>query len=185
MDDIQLVEEALDDKSLLARIKNIVMGDVQRDLEGETVEEQSKFVIETIARQLSSNTLSREAIGYLVHCFERSLDPSIDTLDEAFYLRTKKSAGGQKVAAHVQRAVVRAYLSFIRKATYGIEVDSLTGEEMEIAEVPSRSVLKQAEFAAFIAYREAVGKDDDSYGDSDKKINQTIKPMLKELLVLR
>lgn len=177
----ELDESCMDDALLVGRIKNIVMGETHFNSEGETIEEQSKLILKTIARQLRSSEPSRAALGYLAHCLERSLDGRVESLDEAFYTKHKRTAGGQPVASEVDAATVRAYIAVIKRATWTF--DPLDGEYTY--SVPSKEVLKEADHAALAAYRKATGKDHQEENEPEKKISQTIKPILKRMRVLR
>ena len=177
----EIDESDLDDALLVGRIKNVVMGDVHIDPEGETVEEQSRYILRTIACQLRSGVPSRAALGYLGHCLERHIDGQTASLDEAFYVKHNRAAGGQPIAGEVDRATVRAFMQEIRLSTSTFE--PLINDY--IYSKPSKLVLRQAYKAAFLAYRDAVGKDNDEFNDPEKKINQTIKPILKRMGVFR
>ena len=170
----------IDDALLVKRIKNIVMGDCRPDPEDETVEEQPKLVLGTILRQIETGNVSHAALGYLAHCIRRSLSDEATSLDEAFYMKWKRAAGGQRIAPEVERRTVVAYMQVIRKHTW--KFDAEIGCEIYL--VPSKAVQREALQAAFEAYRDAVGKDHDEFGDPEKKINQTIKPLLERKGVL-
>jgi len=183
LDDAELEEltARLDDGFLISRIKNVVVGDVQPDPEGETMEEQTRLILGTILRQLQRGDPSREALGYLAHCLQRHLFDQVDSLDDAFYLTQKRNAGGQRISDQVERRTVAAYMAVIRKHIW--EYDPEIG--CEIYSVPSKVNRRDAYQAAFEAYRDAVGKDYDEFNDPEKKINQTIKPLLRRKGVLR
>jgi len=171
----------IDDALLIKRIKNIVMGDCHPNPEGETVEEQSKLVLGTILRQLETGEVSRTAMGYLARCIRRRLSNEVTSLDEAFYMKWKRAAGGQRISPEVERLTVVAYMDVIRKHTW--KFDAEIGCEIYLE--ASKAVKREAIQAAFTAYRDAVGKDYDEFGDPEKKINQTIKALLKRKGVLR
>lgn len=170
----------LDDQSLMPRIKNLIMGDPRPDPEGETPQEQSELIIATIARQLRSGNPSRAAIGYLTHCLERYLSDDAASLDQAFFIKPQRAGGGQPVSDKVERHTVVAYMNVIRKKTwiFDREFGCMTYS------MPDKEVRREACQAAFEAYRRAVGKDweDD---ETEKKINQTIKPLLRRKRVWR
>lgn len=172
-------ENELDDAKFLNRIRNIVMGDVHPDFEGETVEEQALFTLKTIVRQLRSRTLSLAAQGYLAHCLERFIDGEALSLDKAFYLRYDKKPGGQSVASNVERDVIKAYRSVIRQHQNGIDANTSLPIYMPI----SKTIHRQAKQAALQAYWKATGKEKDEL-EPEKRILQTITPMLKRWGVL-
>ncbi|MHA4870068.1 hypothetical protein ACXZ1M_20470 [Duganella sp. PWIR1] len=180
-EDLDDLTHRIDDSLLVPRMKNVVMGDVHSDPEGETVDEQSRLILATILRQLQANSPSRAALGYLSYCLQRHLSGEVASLDEAFNLKQKRRAGGQHVSEEVERRTVTAYMRVIRKHTW--HFDSEFG--CETYSVPSKAVKREACQAAFEAYRDAVGKDNDEFNDPEKKINQTIKPLLRRKGVLR
>jgi hypothetical protein len=172
----------LDDDDLLAsRMKNVVFGDVRPDPEGETVDEQSRLILSTIMRQLQSGCASRAALGYIAHCLDRRLSGQVASLDEAFYMKHKRPPGGQATPVEVDRATVRAFMNVIRPNTR--EFDRSIGGY--VYSVPSKSVLREAYHAAYVAYRKAVGKNMVEDNEPEKKINQTIKPILRRTGVFR
>lgn len=176
------LENELDDAELINRIRNIIMGDVHPDLEGETVKEQAILALKTIARQLRSRTLSLAAQGYLAHCLERFIDGTASktsSLDKAFYLRHEKRSGGQSVASNVERDVVRAYRSVIRQHQKDIDADTGLPIYLPI----SKTIHRQAKQAALQAYWKAMGKGKDDF-EPEKRIHQTITPMLERLGIL-
>lgn len=170
-----------DDRLLVSRMKNVMFGDVHPDPEGETVEEQSRVILSTIIRQIQNGCASRAALGYIAHCLDRRLSGQVASLDEAFYMKYKRPLGGQATSAEVYRATVRAYLEVIRPATR--EFDPLIRDY--VYSVPSKSVRREAYRAAYVAYRKQMGKDRVEDHEPEKKINQTIKPILRRLRVLR
>jgi hypothetical protein len=176
-DELDLLEDSIDDQLLLDRIKNVMLGNDRPDPEGETLEEQSELILRTVLRQLQSGSPSRAALGYVAKCLERRLTGEVATLDEAFYVRNKRQAGGQGISAEGERATVRAFMRVIRRTTW--KFDSSIG--CYIYSVPSKTTLREAYQAAYVAYRKAVGKERVVDDEPEKRINQTIKPILRRL----
>lgn len=175
------LEDLSDDDHLVSRMTNVMFGDVHPDPEGETVEEQSRSILSTIVRQLHSGCASRAALGYIAHCLDRSLTGQVASLDEAFYLKHKRPPGGQATPAEVERATVRAFMSVIRPNTRDFEPSIRD----YVYSPPSKPVLHEAYHAAYVAYRKAAGKDTIEDNEPEKKINQTIKPILRRMGVFR
>lgn len=178
---VLLGDDRLDDDLLVGRMKNVVFGNTHPDPEGETVDEQSKLILISIKRQLQNNCASRAALGYIAHCLDRYLCGLATSLDEAFYLKHKRPPGGQVTPAEVERATVRAYMGVIRPATQ--EFDSSIKDY--IYSRPSKEVRREAYQAAYSAYRKAKGKETVDDHEPEKKINQTIKPILRRMNVLK
>lgn len=179
--DVCFEPDDLDDALLVSRIRSVMMGDTHRDLEGETIEEQPELVLGTVLRQIRNGSPSREALGYVAHCLDRYLGGEVTSLDDAFYAKHKRPPGGQAIFAEVDRATVRAFMSVIRRDTW--KFDTALGGP--VYSIPSKSVLREAYHAAYVAYRKAVGKARVEDNDPERKINQTIKPILRRMGVFR
>lgn len=178
--ELGFLEEALDDNELVKRINFLLIGPTHPEPEGETFAERAQAVICTIERQLRSGTPSRIALAYIQHCLQRHISGEALSLDQAFYLRQQKAIGGQKVPDELERDVVRAYMSVIRKHCWTFDPQC----ECEIYHPPTKEVNREAYEAAYIAYRRAADKPVEDF-DREKKIEQTIKKILRRKNVLR